>query len=90
MAETFFVRLKNAQDTLTHPARKYAYDRFGPEILGWQNCSSVRDYLLFGLQTCLPVYLGGAMVMVLLAFTGYLQWGRYVSDHFDALGIGPN
>ena len=82
MAETYFVRLKNAQDTLIHPAKKYAYDRFGPDILAWQNCSSIRDYLLLGLQSsCMPIYLGGGMVMGLLAFTGYLQWGRYVSAY---------
>ena len=82
VAENFYVRLKNAQDTLSHPAKKYAYDRFGPEISAWQNVTSIRDYLIFGLQACIPIYLGGVIVMVLLAFTGYLQWGRYVRDPF--------
>ena len=77
-AETNFVNLKTAQDTLTDPVKRYAYERFGPDILKWQHCKTIRDYLLTGIQTSsLPLYAGSAFMMVLLSLTNYLQWGRF-------------
>lgn len=77
-SDTVFVQLKLAQDTLLNPTKRFAYDRFGPDVLHWQHCSSIRDYVLVGLKTAAPIYLGSAIFMVLLGVTGYLQWGRFV------------
>ncbi|MCJ1299456.1 hypothetical protein MMC08_002248 [Hypocenomyce scalaris] len=77
-SDAFFVQLKLAQDTLLNPTKRFAYDRFGPDILRWQHCSSIRDYLLVGLQAAAPMYVGSAIFMVILGVTGYLQWGRFV------------
>ncbi|MCJ1240889.1 hypothetical protein MMC14_008893 [Varicellaria rhodocarpa] len=76
-SEAFFVHLKLAQDTLLSPAKRFAYDRFGPDILQWQHCSSIRDYLLAGLQAFAPLYVGPVVFMILLGVAGYLQWGRF-------------
>lgn len=73
-----FVHLKLAQDTLLNPTKRFAYDRFGPDALNWQHCSSVRDYLLFAVRVFSPVYLGAAIMMIIFGVTGYLQWGRFV------------
>ena len=78
IAEARFVQLKTAQDTLTDPIKRWAYERFGPDMLRWQRCSTTRDYLLAGLQGVVPLYGGSIIVMILLGVTGYLQWGRYV------------
>ncbi|KAI4171967.1 MAG: hypothetical protein LQ343_003876 [Gyalolechia ehrenbergii] len=78
-AETYFVKLKSAQDTLTDATKRFAYDRFGPDMLKWQHVSSTRDYIMVGLQNTGPLYGGFIVFMVLLSMTGYLQWGRYVS-----------
>ncbi|KAL9601268.1 MAG: hypothetical protein Q9219_002673 [cf. Caloplaca sp. 3 TL-2023] len=53
-AEAYFVRLKTAQDTLTDATKRFAYDRFGPDMLKWQQVSSIRDYILVGLQSTGP------------------------------------
>ncbi|MCJ1257156.1 hypothetical protein MMC24_004981 [Lignoscripta atroalba] len=76
-SEAFFVHLKLAQDTLLNPTKRFAYDRFGPDVLNWQHCSSIHDYLMIGLQTSVPLYAGSAIFMILLGVTGYLQWGRF-------------
>ncbi|KAL9028585.1 MAG: hypothetical protein Q9196_003074 [Gyalolechia fulgens] len=76
-AETYFVKLKSAQDTLTDATKRFAYDRFGPDILKWQQLSSTRDYILVGLQKAGPLYGGSIVFMILLNMVGYLQWGRY-------------
>ena len=77
-ADAYFVLLKSAQDTLSDPVKRFAYTRFGPEVLTWQHCSTYRDYLVRGLQVSNgPLYAGSLMFMVLLGFTGYMQQGRY-------------
>ncbi|KAH8599103.1 hypothetical protein B0O99DRAFT_537068 [Bisporella sp. PMI_857] len=73
----YFVHLKQAQDTLLDPAKRFAYERFGPTILEWQRCSSVRDYLIQGLQSIIPYYLVAAFFMYILSIFGYLEWGKY-------------
>lgn len=72
------MHLKLAQDTLLDPTKRFAYDRFGPAITEWRNCSSVRDYLLVGVQQIAPYYVAGGLFMIILGVLGYLEWGRYV------------
>lgn len=77
-AETYFVNLKSAQDTLSDPIKRLAYERFGPDVLKWQHCKTYRDYLLAGMQaSSLPLYLGAVFFLGILSFTSYLQWGRF-------------
>ncbi|MCJ1476461.1 hypothetical protein MMC13_005127 [Lambiella insularis] len=85
--DAYFVHLKLAQDTLLNPTKRFAYDRFGADVLNWQHCSSIRDYLLFAVRVYSPVYLGGAIMMVILGVTGYLQWGRFWRYLFSVLLI---
>lgn len=77
-AGNYFQLLKTAQDTLIDPTKRFAYERFGPEILKWQNCSSIRDYLMVGMQTIIPLYAGSIFFLVILGVLGYLQQGRFV------------
>lgn len=76
-SEGYFVHLKLAQDTLLNPAKRFAYERFGPDIIQWQRCSSVRDFVLQGVQTTLPYYGAAALFMYLMGMLGYLDWGKY-------------
>lgn len=76
-AESYFVHLKLAQDILLDPAKRFAYERFGPQITQWQRCSSIRDYLLSGMQSVLPYYGIAAVFMYILGLLGYLEWGTY-------------
>ena len=76
-SEGYFVHLTLAQDTLLNPAKRFAYERFGPDITNWQRCSSIRDYLTTGLQSTLPYYGAAAVFMYILGLLGYLEWGKY-------------
>ena len=78
MSDAQFVYLKLAQDTLLNPLHRFAYDRFGPEMLSWENCASARDYLLVGFRYFAPSYTMTVLVTLLLGVMGYLNWGRYV------------
>ncbi|KAK2068393.1 hypothetical protein P8C59_003032 [Phyllachora maydis] len=83
-----FIRLKTAADVLADPARRFAYERLGPDAaVDWHGgggggpatgrCVTVRDFVLRGLRTLLPYYAGAAVSMYGLSLLGYLNWGRY-------------
>lgn len=75
----YFVHLKTATDTLLDPARRFAYDRFGPDIVGWAagsprlRCVTVYDFVARGLRTLLPYYGAAAAGLYLLGLLGYLS-----------------
>lgn len=75
--QEYFVHLKLAQDTLLNPAKRFAYERFGPDMINWQRCSSILDYLTTGLQHIIPYYIIAGAAMFLLGLFGYLEWGKY-------------
>lgn len=78
--DDYFVFLKLAQDTLLDPAKRFAYDRFGPDIVNWGNQErSMQDYLYTALQkSIVSQYVGGFLTIVFLNFTWWSDWGRYV------------
>ncbi|AEO56044.1 hypothetical protein MYCTH_2300500 [Thermothelomyces thermophilus ATCC 42464] len=78
-ANAYFVHLKTAADTLTDPARRFAYERFGPDaVASWApRCVTVRDFVIRGAQTLVPYYAVAAVAMYGLGLLGYLDWGRY-------------
>lgn len=77
-ADAHFVLLKSAQDTLTDPVKRFAYLRFGPDIIQWQQCATIKDYILRGLQVSAgPLWAGSLFFMTVLALTGYFSRGKY-------------
>ncbi|KAH9842122.1 DnaJ molecular chaperone homology domain [Teratosphaeria destructans] len=75
--EAVYVQLKLARDTLTEPAKRFAYDRFGPEVLRWQQRRTVRDFVFTGVQNVTIYYVVSVSVLVLLGMLGYLNEARF-------------
>ncbi|KAH6845142.1 hypothetical protein B0I37DRAFT_177421 [Chaetomium sp. MPI-CAGE-AT-0009] len=73
----YFVHLKTAADALADPARRFAYERFGPDAVAWPRCVTVRDFVVRGAQGLVPYYAVAAAAMYGLGLLGYLEWGRY-------------
>lgn len=76
--DAYFVYLKLAQDTLLDPAKRFAYDRFGPEIVQWGERKTRQDFLAAALHRTIPQYVAGFLTVVFLNFTWWSDWGRYV------------
>ena len=78
-AEAVFLQLKLASDTITDPARRFAYDRFGPVIVRVQhpNLKTIRDYVYAGLQAKVPEYASNAVMLVVLNYVWLPQWGVF-------------
>lgn len=74
-----FLHLKLAQDTILDPARKFAYDRFGPVIVQVTHpgLKTIRDYVYAGLRAKAPEYAGNALLLVLLNYIWLPQWGQF-------------
>ncbi|KAL4792738.1 hypothetical protein BDV19DRAFT_391864 [Aspergillus venezuelensis] len=72
-----FVHLKQAQDTLTNPVKRYAYDMWGPKVLEWGNIETAHEYFLAGLMKTVPAYLISFFGLLLLNYTWWSDWGRY-------------
>jgi preprotein translocase subunit Sec63 len=77
-AEAFYVHLKNARDTLAEPARRFAYERFGPDMLEWKHCLTKLDFLMVGVKQVVPYYLISVFTLVAMGVFRYSEYGRYV------------
>ncbi|KAL1961867.1 hypothetical protein VTN77DRAFT_991 [Rasamsonia byssochlamydoides] len=76
-ADAFFVYLKLAQDTLLDPARRFAYDRFGPDVTEWRDRQTMQDFLYGALTQMFPQYVAGLVMIMLLNWFLWAPWGRY-------------
>lgn len=76
-AEAFYVQLKLARDTLLDPAKRFAYDRFGPDVTDWRHCVKTHDFVMQGLRNGLPFYTASAVLMLVFGYLGFFDWGQY-------------
>lgn len=78
-AHDAFIRVKAKADALIDPAKRFAYDRFGPDSTDWKHCKSIGDYVWQGAQSSGILYLGIVGTMVIAHVLGMMPYGRYVS-----------
>ncbi|KAJ5225077.1 Heat shock protein DnaJ N-terminal [Penicillium chermesinum] len=62
-SEAYFMYLRRAQETLVDPVKRFAYDRFGPDMQNWGSR---------GLR-----YAVGFVTMMVLNWLWWANWGRY-------------
>lgn len=77
-ANNYYVHLKHARDTILDPAKRFAYDRFGPDIFAQcQTCLTIKEYTDSGLITAATSY--GALFIILVGANalGFLKDGSY-------------
>ncbi|KAF2206066.1 hypothetical protein GQ43DRAFT_467603 [Delitschia confertaspora ATCC 74209] len=77
-ANDYYVTLKQARDIILDPVKRFAYDRFGPDILQQcQHCLTVREYTTQGLLVTVWTY--GPLVFALMAANtlGFFKDGAY-------------
>lgn len=75
---SLFIHLKLASDTLQDAAKRFAYERFGPDVVGWKDCVTVKDFVHRGLLAgTLPHYAVAASTMYLLGMFGYMEFAKF-------------
>jgi curved DNA-binding protein CbpA len=77
--EDAFVQLRLAQDTLLDPAKKFAYERFGPGVVRTvqPGLKTTTDYVYLGLRSKMPEYAGNLVMLVLLNYVWLSRWGQF-------------
>ena len=78
MANNYYVHLKHARDIILDPAKRFAYDRFGPDIFAQcQSCLTIKDYTDNALISTGTSY--GALLVFLIGANalGFLTSGSY-------------
>ncbi|WWD09421.1 hypothetical protein V865_007545 [Kwoniella europaea PYCC6329] len=71
-----FILIRGAYETLSDPVKRYAYDRFGPQILDWKS-SSIREHIITGLNHSIGFYVVSGGIMLLLSLLGKARDGSY-------------
>jgi len=62
--EALFIRVRDAFEALKNPTVRFAYDRFGPDVLGWTHCSTTGEYLRHGLTQSIGYHVVAGAVLV--------------------------
>jgi DnaJ-class molecular chaperone len=78
--EQIFIVLRRAYETLSDPTKRFAFDRFGPDILTWglegtrpdsrmggKKEVGIRDFLIAGLMRSVGFYVFSGGIMAVLA-----------------------
>ncbi|KAG9285717.1 hypothetical protein G9A89_002284 [Geosiphon pyriformis] len=76
-AKAIFIVIRTAYDTLSDPVKRFAYDRFGPDIERWDHSKTIRDYLYNGWSSFVEFYLGTGLLLLILNILGKGQFGRF-------------
>jgi len=79
VADVVFVQFKLAQDTILDPAKRFAYDHFGPVIVQIQHpgLRTIRDYVYAGLRAKVPEYVSNAVLLAVLNYVWLPKWGQF-------------
>lgn len=77
--EALFIVVRDAFDSLKHPVKRFAYDRFGPDALTWTQCQTPKDYVNHGVMAASGFYIGSILFMFLVGIFGRGGAGGYVS-----------
>ncbi|CAG8610840.1 6859_t:CDS:2 [Paraglomus brasilianum] len=76
-AQATFILIRRAYDTLMDPVQRFAYDRFGPEIIKCDYCKTTRDFLSNGWAEFGAFYTGTGLLLLIFNFLGKGQFGRF-------------
>lgn len=70
-------RLARARDVLVDPARRLAYERFGPDATAWPGCVTVADFLVHAARVNAPFYIATALALLAAGWLRLLGPGAY-------------
>lgn len=84
-AEAQLLQLQVAKETLTEPAKRFAYDRLGPDIVEWKHAKTIMDYVVIGGRRLIPFYVGSVVAMLGAQWFGFFEsTSSYVSASYTS------
>lgn len=79
--EETFRSLRLAYDTLSE--RRFAYERFGPQVINWERTKTRLEDMMYGFQASVPFYVSSFLFIFVL---GWFQGATY-GAHWRALSF---
>lgn len=79
--EALFMEVRDAFEALKNPITRFAYDRFGPEALQWTQCTTLREFIRYGLMQSVGFHIVSACFLLLVSAVGkpsYVAFWRYL------------
>lgn len=76
-----FIQVRDVYDALKNPTVRFAYDRFGPDVLSWSGLSTPGEYLHTGLIRSSGFHLVAGVVLLLWSSIGrasVVKFWRYI------------
>ncbi|KAG9028555.1 hypothetical protein FRB95_006336 [Tulasnella sp. JGI-2019a] len=68
--EGMFMVVRDAYEALKDPAKRFAYERFGPDALTWEKVITHKEYMNSGLTHAAGFYVGTFFMMLVWAVLG--------------------
>ncbi|KAH9920917.1 uncharacterized protein B0H18DRAFT_828073, partial [Fomitopsis serialis] len=96
--EALFINVRDAFEALKNPTTRFAYDRFGPDVLQWSHCTTLREYVRQGLMQSAGFYIVSACSLLLyssigkpsdVAFWRYLLFAGMLAYELKCI-LGPS
>ncbi|KAI0048800.1 hypothetical protein FA95DRAFT_1604904 [Auriscalpium vulgare] len=66
-----FIAVRAGYEALMKPAKRWAYDRFGPDILKCEHCKTPRDYLHEGVQNTIIYHVSTGLALLFFSAIGF-------------------
>lgn len=77
--EERFREVREAYEMLKNPVRRFAYERFGPDIITWKDCTTTREYLRHGVISSTGFHLISAASLAGMSLFGKATASSFVS-----------
>lgn len=78
--EQRFRDVRDAYEMLKHPVKRFAYERFGPEILTWAGCNTPREYIRQGIMSSCGFFIGSGIFLLGMTVLGRANSSAFVSS----------
>ncbi|KAI0090601.1 hypothetical protein BDY19DRAFT_887465 [Irpex rosettiformis] len=62
--EVFFMHIRTVFEALKNPTTRFAYDRFGPDVLDWKNTTTISECIQKWLWNLIPTYVISIFVVL--------------------------
>ncbi|KAL0577688.1 hypothetical protein V5O48_004292 [Marasmius crinis-equi] len=79
--EELFMAVRDAFEALKNPTVRFAYDRFGPDVLQWNNVSTPREYMRQGLTQSSGYHIFSGIILAVVSSIGRpspVKYWRYL------------
>lgn len=74
-----FREVRDAYEMLKNPVKRFAYERFGPEIISWKGCTTPKEYIIQGISASSGFPIGTAAILFLMSILGQSSSSSFVS-----------